>query len=134
THMSVVRDQDGHARGVVTVFDDVTMERDVSRMKTEFLSTAAHELRTPLTSIRGFSEILLTRNLDERKRRHFLETINEQSIHLANLINDLLDLSRIESGRGLELRRAMYDLIPMTNELVATFTERGLPHRFSITS
>ena len=69
-------------------------------MKDTFLSSVSHELRTPLTSIRSFSEILLRYDeVDPKDRREFLEIINSESERLTRLINDLLDLSRIESGR-----------------------------------
>jgi len=84
--------------------------KELDRMKSEFLSTAAHELRTPLTSILGFSEILLKKKLDEERRNRLLKIINEESVSLSALINDLLDVSRIESGRELEIRKAPTDL------------------------
>lgn len=84
--------------------------RELDRMKSEFLSTAAHELRTPLTSILGFSEILLEKKLDEEKKNKFLKTINEESRGLGKIIDDLLDVSRIESGMGFEIRKASTDL------------------------
>ncbi len=78
-------------------------------MKSEFLSTAAHELRTPLTSILGFSEILVERKLDEEKRTGFLETINKEAGDLADIVNDLLDVSSIEAGTGFEIKKAPID-------------------------
>ncbi len=69
-------------------------------MKDTFLSSVSHELRTPLTSIRSFSEILLRyEEVDPKERQEFIEIINGESERLTRLINDLLDLSRIESGR-----------------------------------
>lgn len=79
--------------------------KELDRMKSEFLSTAAHELRTPLTSILGFSEILVERKLDEEKRTRFLETINKEAGDLTDIVNDLLDVSSIEAGTGFEIRK-----------------------------
>ena len=90
--------------GIVTIIHDVTHEREVDRMKTEFISTAAHELRTPLTSIQGFSEIMLTRDdITEEEKKRFLTYINKQSVSLSMIVSDLLDIARIESGRGFTL-------------------------------
>ncbi len=117
---SLMRDRRGVLMGVVTSFNDVTVEREVDRMKTEFLSTAAHELRTPLTSIQGFSEILLSgRALDPDEERKFLAYINRQAVKLGGLINDLLDLSRIEAGKGFAVKfeeRVVEDVIRRTAE------------------
>ncbi len=84
--------------------------KELDGMKSEFLSTAAHELRTPLTCILGFSELLLEKKLDEERRNKFLKTINKESHGLENIINDLLDVSRIESGKGFEIKKAPTDL------------------------
>lgn len=69
-------------------------------MKSEFLSTAAHELRTPLASILGFSELLLHRDYEEAQRKDVTETIYRQSVNLKNLLDELLDLARIEARAG----------------------------------
>ena len=72
----------------------------LDQMKDNFLSTVSHELRTPLTSIKGFAEILLSyEEEDKETQREFLTIINDESDRLTRLINDFLDLARIESGR-----------------------------------
>ena len=90
----------------VMYFRDVTHEADVARMKSEFLSTAAHELRTPLASIYGFVELLLQRDYDAATRRDLLERVYRQAGNLARLLNELLDLSRIEmrAGKDFDIR------------------------------
>jgi PAS domain S-box-containing protein len=85
---------------LVLYFRDVTHETEVDRMKSEFLSTAAHELRTPMASIYGFSELLLARSFSEEKRRDLLETISRQATRMSTIIDELLDLARIEARQG----------------------------------
>lgn len=88
------------SQGVLLVLRDITRFRLLERMRTEFVSNVTHELRTPLTSIRGFAETLLEGALDDREdARRFVEIIRRESDHLGRLIEDILDLSRIESGR-----------------------------------
>lgn len=89
---------------------DITRETEVDRMKSEFLSTAAHELRTPMASIRGFSDLLLMRQFDEARTRDVLQTINRQSIWLTDMINELLDLARIEARKGKDFQLEVVDL------------------------
>lgn len=79
---------------------DVTHQKEVDRMKSEFLSTAAHELRTPLSSVYGFSELLLSVDYDSDTRRELTQTIHQQSARLTQLIDELLDLARIEARAG----------------------------------
>ncbi len=73
--------------------------RELDKMKDSFLSTVSHELRTPLTSIKSFAEILLTYDEDRETQKEFLNIINQESDRLTKLINDFLDLSKIEAGR-----------------------------------
>lgn len=84
----------------ILYFRDVTHETEVDQMKSEFLSTAAHELRTPMASIFGFAEVLLTHELDPVSQHEFLDIIFKQSSLMSSILNELLDLSRIESRRG----------------------------------
>jgi len=130
---SVIHDTQRRETGIVTIMHDVTHEREVDRMKTEFISTAAHELRTPLTSIQGFSEILMTReDLGFEERRKFLSYINKQSVGLTNIINDLLDISRIESGRGFALNKVLYNTIDSINTVIPYFQEQYKEHQFEV--
>ncbi|MCX7175337.1 MAG: CHASE domain-containing protein [Proteobacteria bacterium] len=98
---------------------DVTHEAEVDRMKSEFLSHAAHELRTPMASIFGFSELLLEMDLDEATRRDLLETIHRQTHLLVEIINELLDLARIEARRGKDFTITEVDLTALVRDTVA---------------
>jgi len=91
----------GEFVGLVTVFRDITKEYEVDRMKTEFVSTVSHELRTPLTSIKGYVDLILDGDAGEinDEVREFLRIVQNNSDRLTDLINDLLDISRIETGR-----------------------------------
>ncbi|MBN1284178.1 MAG: PAS domain S-box protein [Anaerolineae bacterium] len=100
----------------------------VNRLKTEFLSTAAHELRTPLTSIRGFSELLLERDLPEDRRRRYLKYIHEQATHLSVIIEDLLNISRLEAGRGLRISSEPFDMGALIQKVVLPFKESASKH------
>ena len=74
--------------------------KKLDQLKSEFVSKVSHELRTPLTSIKGFGEILATYDdIDAANRLEFVQIINEESDRLTRLINDLLDLSKIEAGK-----------------------------------
>jgi len=88
----------------VLYFRDVTRETEVDRMKSEFLSTAAHELRTPMTSIYGFVKLLRMREFDAPRRNDLLSTIAQQSELMITIINQLLDLARIEARRGQDFK------------------------------
>ena len=94
----------------VLYFRDITQQFEIDRMKSEFLSTAAHELRTPLASIFGFAELLMNRDYDATARRRMHGIIHRQSRVLVNLINDLLDLARIEARAGQDFR---YEDLPV---------------------
>jgi PAS domain S-box-containing protein len=125
----------GDIVGRVWDFRDVTERRrierelqELNRLKTEFLSTAAHELRTPLTSLRGFSELLLTREFDNARRRRYLRLMNDQASQLGGLIDDLLDISRLEAKRALALSLAPIDIVQLVNEALLPFAETAPRH------
>ncbi|MDK9702968.1 MAG: CHASE domain-containing protein [Sulfuritalea sp.] len=101
---------------------EVTLQAEVDRMKNEFLSHAAHELRTPMTSILGFSEVLLKMEVDEATRKDLLGTIHRQTLWLVDIINELLDLSRIEARRGRDLTIERVDLAELVHTTVAGVT------------
>jgi PAS domain S-box-containing protein len=128
---AVMHDSSGNPFGTVTIMHDITRECEIDKLKSEFLSTAAHELRTPLTVIQGFSYILATRkDLDEKRKQHFLKLINDESGHLAKIISDLLDISRIESGRGLEIHEENIRLSEIMHKVVMSFKETSPKHEF----
>jgi two-component system phosphate regulon sensor histidine kinase PhoR len=94
-----IRKNDGTMTGIVMVFRDVSQQREIDRMKSDFISSVSHELRTPLTSIKAYTETMLfDQNMTDETKREFLQIINEESDRLTNLINGILEISRIESG------------------------------------
>ena len=105
----------------VLYFRDVTHETEVDQMKSEFLSTAAHELRTPMASIMGFSEVLLHQELEVDAQREFLGIIYKQSTLMAKILNELLDLARIESRRGKDFRYSQVCLHDLAADLAKSF-------------
>jgi PAS domain S-box-containing protein len=118
--------------GVVCSLRDISAVKAVERMKASFLSTAAHELRTPLTSIRGFSQILLTRELNGERHHRYLEFIDRQAQQLARIIDSLLDVTRLESGRGLELKIELIDIAQLVNQVVQPFSEGANEHTIRV--
>lgn len=100
---------------------DITKESEVDRMKSEFLAHAAHELRTPMTSIFGFSELLLKKDFDEATRRDMLQTIYQQTKWLVDIINELLDLVRIENQRGKDFNVESFEINELLNDVTKHF-------------
>ncbi|RMF79763.1 MAG: GAF domain-containing protein [Chloroflexi bacterium] len=86
--------------GTVSVFRDITKEVEVDRIKSEFVSNVSHELRTPMTSIKGYADLLVAGMAGEvtPQQREFLVTIKNNAERLGDLVNDLLNISRIETG------------------------------------
>jgi len=97
------------------ILHDVTADREVDRMKSSLVSTVSHELRTPLAAIKGYASTLLAEDVqwDTVSQREFLSVISDETDRLSNLVNDLLDLSRIEAGslRLTQAECAIGDLI-----------------------
>ena len=104
-------DREGRDLGRLDAFRDVTRERELDRMKDEFVSLVSHELRTPLTSIKGYVDLLIDGDAGDvtEEQKEFLEIVKNNSDRLVLLVNDLLDVSRIEAGR-VNLRVQPVDL------------------------
>ena len=94
--------------GVVWTIRDISERARLERMKTEFVATASHELRSPLTSIKGFVELLSRSDGLDEKQREFLDVILLSTNRLVDLVNDLLDVARIEAGQ-FEIHRRPTD-------------------------
>lgn len=85
--------------GAVTTLLDVSETRRLENVRRDFVANASHELKTPLTSIRGYAETLLEEDVPEHLRQRFVTSIRNNALRLQHLVDDLLDLSRLESGR-----------------------------------
>jgi PAS domain S-box-containing protein len=112
----------GDLPSLVTVLRDISREAEVDRLKNEFISTVSHELRTPMTSIKGYSDLLVSERvgtLSEQQRR-FVRVIKDNADRLTALVNDILDLSRIETGR-IKLQIEALDLVKLVNRAAESF-------------
>jgi len=130
-----VRDGSGLPAGVVAIFNDITEIRNVERMKDDFLSTVSHELRTPLTSIKGFVSTLLTDTenfFDADSRREFYEIMDTECDRLTRLIDDLLNISRIEQGRAMQINWEQVDIVSIVRKIVATQLPLAKAHELVI--
>ena len=132
---ALLRGEDGDVSGVVATFNDITELRSVERMKSEFVSTVSHELRTPLTSIKGFIRTLLDDTegyYDRETQMEFYRIIDTECDRLVRLINDLLNLSRIESGRALDLVMTEVNLAELIARVVGSQRSYTDEHEFEI--
>ncbi len=120
--------------GAVAVFRDITEMKQIDQMKDDFVSIAAHELRTPLTAIKGYAE-LLERRLSMQQGRESdqrsLGVIRKQTERLASLVNEMLDVSRIEGGR-LQLNAEPFDLSALISEVVSNMRVSSETHLLSL--
>jgi PAS domain S-box-containing protein len=119
--------------GAVTVFQDITAQKSVEQQKNEFLSIASHELRTPITSIQGFAEILQLKSAQEKQldaaSLRAINIIVEQSQHLTQMIEDMLDLSRIEQTQ-LQLTLAPHNILDTLSHVIESYSIRMREHEF----
>jgi signal transduction histidine kinase len=109
----------GKFLGTVSIFRDITHQVEVDRLKSDFVATVSHELRTPMTSIRGYVDILLmgaAGSLNEQQAQ-FLGVVKRNTKQLSILVNDLLDVSRIESGK-VNLNLQELDVVEIINEAI----------------
>ena len=123
--------------GTVSIFRDITHEVEVDRLKSEFVATVSHELRTPMTAIKGYVDVLMmgAAGAVSENQSHFLSIVKNNIDRLNILVNDLLDISRIEAGRvildpqSLDLREIAEDVI---GDLLRRSQEEGKPMTLSL--
>lgn len=108
--------------------------RELDQAKTEFLSVVSHELRTPLTALQGFSELLLRSALPPERAHRCLVYLHTEACTLGRIVGELLDLSRIEAGRPLELRPETVDLGALVERNIELFAAEHRQHRFRWTA
>jgi len=127
------KDSEGKKIGVVVLLRDITREKEIDRMKTEFISIVSHELRTPLTTIReSVSQVLdgiLGATTDQQ--REFLSICLDDIDRLTRIINDLLDISKIEAKK-LDLKKQMVDISGLVKSVNLFFLPRAKDKDLSI--
>lgn len=123
-HFFNVTDADGELLGRGQLWQDITSDKELDRMKSSLISTVSHELRTPLATIKGYASTLLASDVqwDAKSQREFLQTISSEADRLADLVQDLLDMSRIETGT-LEINRQSYSLNQLVPEVLQSFPQ-----------
>ncbi|MBU0650608.1 HAMP domain-containing protein [bacterium] len=124
--ISLVKDEKGNSLGVVILLRDVTREKEIDKMKTEFISTVSHELRTPLSIIKEFTSIISEeipgKLTDDQKK--YIDIVKGNTDRLSRLIDDLLDIAKIESGK-VDFKKRSSSIIKLVNDVVATLSPKA---------
>ncbi len=125
-------DVTGGPAGIIGVIQDVTEQRRSDRMKNEFVSTVAHEFQTPLATILGFVELLQEGVLKDKDQNEAFNMITKKAEDLSEMVDELLDLARIETGEGLKIHLEPCNTNEVLAELIDNFEKRTESHQFSL--
>jgi signal transduction histidine kinase len=131
-----LRDHEGEVAGGVAVFQDISVLKDLEREKDDFLASAAHDLKNPLTSIKGYAELLRrhiarSESPDRERVMGGLGQILVSGQRMSALIDQVLDLSRLQLGRPLELHRAPTDMVALVRNVISTSDQVTEQHRLT---
>jgi signal transduction histidine kinase len=105
--------------------------RESERLKSDLVNTVSHELRTPLSGVLGFTKLLLTRDFDSETRRHYLGIVDAQARRLSDLLDDFLDVRRIEEGR-FERARELVDMATLLREEAQLYSQQSPKHEVAV--
>ncbi len=141
--LSCVTNPQQEVTGVVTILHDITKEKEISEMKSDFVSSVSHELRTPLSSIKAYVEMLVDGEAtDEQTRAEFYNIIQSETNRLSRLIDNILNISRIESGvvkvqretisLPSVIKEVMGVMLPQARAKQITLTEKASPLYYQI--
>lgn len=131
-----LNDAEGKLIGAVCVFRDITKEKEVERLRSEFVSTASHELRTPITALEGYISLISDPNIcqTDEKAQEFLKKAHHTIIEMSHLMSNLLSVTKIEEGK-LPVQRKIFDLTELTktavSELEVLAKNKGLTLTFN---
>ena len=140
-----IRDAEGRVSAGIAIFNDITRQkqtetelaraRDVAeaatRAKSEFLANTSHEIRTPMTAILGYADLLLQGDVSEEERQEFVQTIRSNGEHLLGIINDILDISKIEAGK-ISVEQALCSPCRVADEVVSWMRARAAAKGLSL--
>jgi PAS domain S-box-containing protein len=130
-----LRGRSGRILGAVIVCRDVTGVRRLQQAKDDFLSVASHELNTPLTALGGYAQLLRQRlarlDLADERALRYLVALETQARRMSELVNTLLDMSRLDAGR-LQLRRAPCDLAALVRETADQLGDLSAQHTVTV--
>jgi len=123
--------RDNRVIGAVAVFRDVSAERELDRMKSEFISMVSHQLRSPLASISASAELMLSSEVEPALQREMLELIRTQCISLGKFIEDILNVSRLEAG-WVQVCKEPVTLMPLIKRTINLLKMKTDKHHFKV--
>lgn len=134
TFITPVISSEGNTIGISFLLHDVTLEKNLSRIKEDFTNMMVHELRAPLTAVKDSSELMIeNKKLSDKDRQDLLGVINSQAKLLLEQIADLLDAAKIEAGRFV-LNRTQNDLVKVIKDVEKTFLPAAQTRKISLSS
>ncbi len=114
-------DERGSKKGIILVFQDITKEHKLEKMRRDFIANVSHELKTPITSVKSYSETMLELDeMDKETSEYFLKVINSEADRMSALVNDLLQLSALDAGK-IHLKIETYSLNKMFENILRRF-------------
>lgn len=120
---SPIKDKNGKLTGAICVFRDITTQKEVDRLRSEFVSTTSHELRTPITAIEGYLELIEDQKICEidEKAREYSEKARLTAVNMSTLVKNLLTVTKIEEGK-VQTNKTNFSIRDLAAEVVEAMT------------
>jgi PAS domain S-box-containing protein len=135
TNAGVIRNKKGHVIAAASITNDITQQKEHEKRKDDFINMASHELKTPITSMVLYLETLMRKleDVDDKQIASIVDRIKFQTEKLYDLVTDLLDVSRIQTGK-LALTREQFDLTKLLTETVSDIQDTTTTHTITFSS
>ncbi|MCL5094305.1 MAG: ATP-binding protein [Patescibacteria group bacterium] len=130
---SPIKDISGNTTGAICVFRDVTKQKEVERLRNEFVSTASHELRTPITTLEGYISLASNEKITkiDNKAREYLDKAHAAIIGMSTLVRNLLSVTKIEEGK-LEVNIEKFEINSLIEQVVGDLTQLAKKKEISL--
>ena len=132
--LSLIKDKDGYPKGYMLIVKDVTKEKEMEQERSDMIALLSHDIRNPLTAVKSYMSVLIKRSdkLSEEDKDRFLRIAKNELDRMARMLNNLIELVRLQSSEGLKVKLSEVNLTEMLKFYKESYDLLSLEHTFKL--